>query len=1097
MKRCLYPARLLRPSVLSLSRRVFGASLHSGLRIWRPSLGRRQWGRQYSVGSPPPPFDRRLLELYSSSDKRKCPVPWQQRADLEAWVTLLEQYLPPSLRKSSQDADTYNAPTVTATASTPESFAQTIELNILLYYARDLADLDLLAHLGYRLNNWPAVHHLLGRLLDAADTLNSVAVPHRGLSDYSWGRGTGLSLDQLTDKSADSAPQIDSLSDPSQVSEWTTLDALTERPYADDHSSRIMAEVWQSLGSIVLNSADASPNESKSAMSCVFQTLARLHHSGAVADRVYKHVPPTLHQTVFRPPGMHLLSTHIMNVLSDAAWLMHEAEVAARAAAAGEDSPYLPFKMGIRELGPEIWLEFILWCCVEHGHIEEGVWLVNQMKQRTGDLAWKFESWRPLLQRPESVWKTSIDQEESWRHSPVEERTPSLRKRAVPPPFNGLGKRTVSLEVATALLDNVPNQVYRGLGFRGISTRMLLDQASSLNMTMASATTAGDPMPTNMESNRFIVRVIESGGFNQEVDPGAFENLLRITPHAVPPWNLDLETVDEEELELLEPSQIYDESWAMAGLIEYNVRSYSSRGLCGDAINAIEWLQRVIDASKMYRIDEFFSQDKSPDSENVPVLNFSELVSLLPLDTSMPQLSVLTLAQLLDVVTTSRAFSFGEWLLLSDDLDGPPIPQKLYGNQALAPSIIRFATATKNTQLCDLVVQSLSQPLSTNTVRALLNFRMAMGHWDSVVFMLEYLRDFRFKSWGHSNVTALAAEIIRLDHVIQQQQSSEPSEKERHETNLAQAKSILLRILNGEFNEMSREVRPRNQRKFLFMLHRVFLSITGALHDVAADATLQYTPTARSQIPYIPSAAFLPLLSALVDTQGSAAGQRMWQQWCLDIRSPTNRRLHEGGIFRFYSRQERNFANVPHFDPASVQKTQQKATIPNPNTVRVIAQAAVKEHNDFESTRVIESEQNNASSSSQAVSTPSKANPATPILEFCAQQFKSLGLRRRAINREVGGLVHRRSKELRKQRKLRERLEQSELVDPFDQLDLFDQFEQLDQSDQLDLSDQPGQQSKEPEQPEQRKKRKQSAERKQRKKRRQLKQMETPAANTT
>lgn len=911
-------------------------------------------------------------------------------------------------------------------ALTPESFTQTLELNNLLMNARSFGDLDLLAHLGFKLNNWPAVYHLMNRLLDAADALNEVAVPNRQLSDYSWGRGTGLSLDQLTDQSADAAPRLDSLNEFPQIHGLTSLDAFTERPFTNDHSKRIMAEVWQCLGSIVLDAADASPNESKLAMSCVFRILARLHHSGAVADRLYKYEPPTAHQTVFRPPGMYLLSNHIMNVLSDAAWLMHEAEVAAQAAAAGEDSPYLPFKMGIRELGPEVWTEFILWCCVEHGHVKEGVWLVDQMKRRTGDLTWKFESWRPLLRSPEVVWKTNIDQDESWRRTPAEERTPSLRKRTAPPPFNGLGKRTVSLEVAAALLDNVPNQVYLGLGFRGISPTMLINQASSLMFAMASETTDGALLPTNMETNQFIVRVVESRGFNQEVDPAAFENILRITPHVVPPWNLDLDPVDEDDLERLRPSRVFDESWAMAGLIEYNVRSYSSQKLCGDAINAIEWLQKVIDASKMYRIDEFFAQENSPDPENLPVLNFGRLISLLPLDTSMPQLSILTLAQLLDLATTSRAFSFGEWLLLSDDIDGPPVPPKLYGNQVLSPSIIRFATATKNISLCDTVVQSLTQPLSTNTLRALLNFRIAMGQWDSTLFLLEYLRDFRIKSWGHSNVLALAAEVVRIDHAIQQQKSSDASERERLEESLTHARSILLRVLNGEFNESHPHIETTFQNRSLYSLRQVFLSIPGALHEVAAAATLPYTPTGHSTIPYIPSAAFHLLLSAVVDTRGSAAGQRLWQQWCLDLLSPSGRRRHKGGIYRLYLQRERNPAKGdPHFDSVYFYEIQQNAVIPNPNTVRIIAQAAVKEHDhNIQSSQVVETDQNTSpspsSSSSRSSSKKSSpvANPAT-VLDFCAKRFELFGLRRREINREVGGLVYRQRKELRRQRKER------------------------------------------------------------------------------
>jgi hypothetical protein len=105
-------------------------------------------------------------------------------------------------------------------------------------------------------------------------------------------------------------------------------------------------------------------------MSCVFRTLARLHHAGMISDRVYQYPKPDASQIVFRPPALHFLSSSIMSVLSDAAWHEHETAVAAAAADAGEPSPFIPYTPGIRELGPEIWLELILWCCVEHGFAE-------------------------------------------------------------------------------------------------------------------------------------------------------------------------------------------------------------------------------------------------------------------------------------------------------------------------------------------------------------------------------------------------------------------------------------------------------------------------------------------------------------------------------------------------------------------------------------------------------------------------------------------------------------------------------------------------------------------------------------------------------
>jgi hypothetical protein len=895
-----------------------------------------------------------------------------------------------------------------ATTMGRETLAQTIELANLLFYARTEGNIDLLAYLGFRLNNWPAVNVLLTRLLDAADTLDKYSIPRRPLSSHDWGSGAGVSLDELTGQHAERTSELVHLTKSPAVSELTSFDSWTERPFADEHAKRFMAEVWKSLGSIVLDAADAadaSPNESKLAMSYVFRILARLHHSGAVSDRVYKYNPPSVHRVNFRPPGMHLLSTHIMSVLTDAAWLAHEAEVAAKAAAAGKKSPYVPLNIGIRELGHEIWLELILWSCVEHGYIQEGVWLIERMRSRTGPRAWSFESWKPLIETSRSVWKTNVDAEVSWRRPEDIDRQWSSRRNVSLAPFNGLGERTISTEVAAALLDSLPNLVYLGLGWRGLSPSALLRHVSSLKPAIASPTADAKLLPTAKATNWFVIRAIESGGFNAENDPRAFESLLKITPHVVPPWSNNASPM-EENVESLTRGQLYDDTSAFAGLMEYNIRSFASRRLCTDALDAFSWLQEVVDASKLQRIREFSERVGQSDTAGLPSFDLDSLESFKPFESSMPQLSIVTVAELLDLVTTSRAFEFGNWLFFSNDIDGPPISPSAYGNQALAPSIIRFATATKNEALCNSVVHSLSQPLSLNTMRALLNFRFGMGQWDSATTLLEYLRDYRLKSWGYSNVTALAAAIVRMDHAITQHPSPE------QQSDLDRAKDLLLRLLNGEFNESHHSRQHSFQDRLIHRIHRVFQTIPGALREIAQNTQLKYKATPRSNHPYIPATAFHSLLSAVVDTHGSAAGKRLWEQWCLDIRSPTFSRLQEGGITRLYLHRERDpRKGDPHFDPRFFAQTQKKAVLPNPNTIRIIAQQAVKEYTEFESRRR-PGQPGFLDTSGQGAT-----NPAIEVVEFCIRQFQAFRVPWRDINRELGGLAYRLHREKKKERK--------------------------------------------------------------------------------
>ncbi|PWY92613.1 hypothetical protein BO70DRAFT_306165 [Aspergillus heteromorphus CBS 117.55] len=1008
MKRCLRPTRLpcldqgshvVHASPSILRRRSLHVSLRTGVSGQGPFPERRQWSPHFSAVAGPP-IDRRVLQ---DNVRKRSPVPESQKNHPEAWVSLLEQYLPRTLRRDVSDP-------VPDPASPQDAryLVETIELATLLMHARGWGQIDLLVHLGFRLNNWPAVHFLMNRLLDGADSLKEVTLPLRPLSNFDWSLGSGLSLDDLTYWPVNEVLRPSQVSSVPQTSDMTSLDAFTERPFAQDHSKRFMAEVWQSLGAIVLEAADASPNESNLAMSCVFRNLARLHHSGAVSDRVYKYVPPARYQANFRPPGIHLLSGHIMNVLSDAAWLVHQSEVAAQAKSAGVDSPYLPFKMGVRELGPEIWLELILWCCVEHGHVNEGAWLVGQMETRTGDQAWKFQSWRPILDDTRSVWKTKIEHEEVWRQHEDFERPSLLPKRLNPAPFHGLGERTISLEVASALLDNLPNHVYLGLGFRGTSPRALLRHASCLKQAMSPSTAGGSLLRTHRASNWFTVRVVESGGLDPVADPGMFDDFLRGTSCVVPPWDADQPQVDEDGLARLSPARLYDETSALVGLIEYNVRFFSSRRLCGDAVNAFVWLQSIVDTGKMNNINAFFSSQVERPDIPIPTFNPRNLAALKPLETSMPQLSVITLAELLDLISTSRAFVFGDWLLFSIDADGPSVPPSAYGNQALAPSIIRYAAATKDTQLYDAVVRSLSQPISLNTHRALLNYRIVMHEWDHVTMMLEFIRDYRAKSWGHSNITALAAEIIRMDHAINQQ--TDPSTvPEKDILSFIQAKNLLRRFLAGEYNEHEWLANAHYQERTLAGFHRIFLSIPGALQGIAQSVNLQCKAHRRSKSPYIPATAFHALLSAVVDTQGSAAGTRLWVDLCLDMKSPATLRLQEGGIVRMFLREERNLLRGdPHFDAAYFKQIQKKSTIANPNTVRIIARAAVKEY-----------EEENERFKFDAAFV---RGPALQVLIFCIWRFRCFNMRQREINREVGGLLYKTIHFQSKMRKIFKRL---------------------------------------------------------------------------
>ncbi|OXV10729.1 hypothetical protein Egran_01509, partial [Elaphomyces granulatus] len=919
------------------------------------------------------------------------------RKHLNAWIVHLEPYLPPNLKEVSLD----NEHSDNGSDSENRLLHEGRDIAMLLWQARCLEDFDILGLLGFKLQRWPGVIALITKMLNSAEAFRRLSAPNFMIpSNIEWG---SESLDVITGDSLigemgnTRIPSHDGnplLSNP-------TLDTSTDGPFAVESSRMIMREVWQSLGFIILEAADLPADQSKLVMSFVYRILARLHHSGSIPDAVYKFMRPGDDDALFRPPGMYLLSTHIMNVLSDAAWLAHEAEVSNKAAATGEDSPFRPFKMGIRELGPEIWLEFVLWCCVEEGYIHEGAWILKHMKARKNNLSWNTKSWKPLLHHPNLIRDTNVDVEDIWR-SP-EDFSAERKLASVSRSFRGLGKRTISAEVIVSLMYGAADSVQWGVGSLGYSTGSLLQDIAFLNSIIA-ADIQGAAVSPCRYSHWTVARFLESRDFEAHADPSFLERLLRTQPPTALIWN-DVTATASDELQILTKPQLYDNSAALTGLLEFNLRLYAAHRHISGALGVFRWLQELIDLSKLQHIGQFLEEIRNEDlsfdcGSNNPVrLDHS----------SIPQLSNVAFANILDLATTSRAFSFGEWLLFSEDVDGRPIPDVAYGDQCLTPSIIRFAAATRNADLCSRAMDSLSDSVSRNTLKALLNFRITMGAWDQVVLILEYLRDHKAKSWGDSNITALAATVLRLDLSVR---NRDRGLVEETQFSLSRAKDILKRLLSGEYNTLSN---PANhtvyQERALYRLYEIFASIPGPLEEICSKTDLKYQPLPRDVLPPVSSVAFHNVLAAVVEVYGSLAGKRLWERWCVHMPSDN---LDEKELSRLYTFDDYEIReNISSLNPDWTEQKQRRAVIPNMNTIRIIAQAAVQEYRSLESGKPKSSSSNVVLSNNLVDShSPDSKELITNVLDFCVEKFRYFRLPDKEIDREVHGHLSRMKREM-------------------------------------------------------------------------------------
>lgn len=807
-----------------------------------------------------------------------------------------------------------------------------------LWNARKTTGISLLAHMGFHHRQWSTVYAFLSEFVDTYELL----MPYMAVFDLGPGldwHGTGMTLDQLTSASW----TIKAKDKPTGLAPLP-LPILTLRPAFNNFGHRILADLLQNVGSVILTAADHSLEESKLAMSCVFRILARLHKLGLISDKVYQFSPNDPGLLSCRPPGLHLLSGHIMTVLSDAAWQEHESALRAAATDAGEDPPFLPFQPGVRELGHEIWLELILWCCVEHGFTRHGAGIVKEMTRRRGDQAWTTESWAPLLKSFDLIQQTNVSTEQFWRR-PGSLDAPQVFKGHNKPPFHGLGKRTISAEVVACLRSGLFNQAYNGVGHVGTLPKDLLKLSVPLNSLLGSSPARDEIRPTNRMTNWYVNRMLESGSLRPDEDPMAFGRTLQSTEDLVPPWDGD-GIGDGPDLRSLTRAQLYDQTAAMVGLVEYNLRYHAKQRRIGPALYQFAWLQNIVDASKVQHIQEFFFGLGQPKSADILFFDDSQRLSPRIRKSSIPQISVVTLADVLDLATGSHAYDFGSWLLFNKDIDGPPIPKTLYGNQALAPSILRFASATQNARLAKQVLGALETPLSVNMIKAVINFHLDMEDWDRVEMMLQHLRDEKWKGWGASNLTSLAAKIIRL-HVSVEGMPEEEKVSSNKAISLERAKSIFRQFFRKVFNSAARGNPVLNdfQERLLARASAVFNTVPGPLGPLLREANYSPPPTgSRTRLDYLPGSAFNHFLAAVVDAYGSEQAWRAFVRWCHTMPSPKQRRQKEGGVVRLYQKAERNrLQGAPSFDSEWFHTSQTKAAIFSLTTIRLLAHGALKE----------------------------------------------------------------------------------------------------------------------------------------------------------
>ncbi len=787
------------------------------------------------------------------------------RRNPKAWAEVLDQYLPHELRLGANGTGRQY--------SAGDTLRPIESLPRLLWSARTTKPLklDLLSFVGVAQGRWEAVVWLAKAMLNqslrpkyALDWETA-----RNVHDDPWLR-FGESLEELTshpiwvEESPRTSNPSPSLGETKTSEHWQVADHLKHEG---------VGQIWQSIGCMILQAADHSTEDEnfKLIMFNVYQILAHLHHINALPETIYNYTPAEDPSVLQRPPTLNLLSSRIMTILSDTAWKVHEKEVSSKTFPIEAskkkndyDIPAASLQPRFRELGPEVWLDLVLWSCVEGGWITEGAWIVGEMMRRKGEQRWSAVNWHALSKQSvqSDAWSRVKSEIARSRMNQIG-RGISIAGRPGDPTILETVPRTVSSEVIVALSDGLVSTMRRTTSLQGNSPA---EVQQYLNVCKNLLERKHFALDTN-SWNGIVLRLVESGGLSLEAEPRLLEYIINLTPSYLK--ELDPSKIDES------PSSsaggyTADQTTANLGLLHKLLHAFSNQGDLQGALRTFRKLQVSVDANRNRAIQEFAlnlggqkaveasSDSTGDDFDAVPGVHLSIPTNVL--------------AAFLDLVTEAKLFEFGRWLLNSDEVDGPTIPPGRYSDEALQPALLRFATATADASLLNKITKTLVAPLPVNILRALMHCQIPLRKFDAIGNILAYFQQDKGMEWNATDVMVIARAVLRIEN-----DTKINSFDKAHL--MSKAHALLQGLLQGKYNSASdqSQVPDLSQVIMANQLGRILQTVPGTLANMAATVGQPKRVNASCNVP---SDAFNILLEGVVETYGSSAGRRLWNRWC-------------------------------------------------------------------------------------------------------------------------------------------------------------------------------------------------------------------------
>ena len=774
----------------------------------------------------------------------------RRRRDPSAWANIVESYLPSHLRIKDRP---YLVPN-----NQPHRTLSINSFHVVMSKARTYAKVDLLSYLGVYQNRWEAVIWLVKAMLEQYGRHAVVEIASKQLPSVLW-----PTLDHSLDAITGSAilpvlPQPRTLPVEHYVSRG---EIHGEQGYDTQLGREALGQIWQSLGVMILQAADRSPEDlSYSAiMSHVFRILAHLHRIEAFPNSIYNYEPAADPTVLRRPPTLYFLSRRIMSVLSDLEWGLQWDEEIEKYSELGFEVPKAVLQPKIREFGPELWLDLVLWACVEGGWVTEGAWIVGEMEKRKNrkETQWSVISWQQIcaVKSPQPGWLSMLKVEiEKTRMNHI-----AGFGVATGVPFTvDMGSRTISREVVLALIDGLVNT-------RPAIERSRGSLASILPPNLTACQDLIERGHAELSSeflNAIIARIIENAN---EDAPRYLRKLLSWRLRHLHSNNIDAGAISSPQ------DYNTDDSAPILGLLHKVLYGLAREGNAQASLGTLITIQNFVDEKRSRYIQDFADElrerlkpgedafDLAPDDEN-------------DLPAPHPLIPANVMVALLDVIVQHKFFGLGRWLLHNEDIDGGLVDPELYANPNLHSALLRFATATADDQLLTNILQQLEMPLSESVLHALLRCQVVLGKWVGVEELLRHLQRTPDMSWKASDAMAIARVIMQMEH----------NEIGRDAEQIYQAQDLLQNIVYGLYNSDRdpSQLPDFTETRMANQLGKIFQTLPGILSTITINST-DASGRTHGSVNITPNA-FNIMLETIVEYYGSVTGIKIWERWCLE-----------------------------------------------------------------------------------------------------------------------------------------------------------------------------------------------------------------------